>query len=156
MILGEMNSAWTWDPVTEEYYLSLFTAEQPDLNWENPAVRAAVHDVLSFWLDRGVCGFRMDVINLISKVPGFPDGPVVAPDHLYQPGSSQFANGPRLHEYLQELNNKVLSKYDSVTVGEMPFVRDEDEVLNVVHPDRNELNMMYVLSVKLTQVPIVS
>lgn len=147
MILGEMNSAWTWDPVTEEYYLSLFTPEQPDLNWENPAVREAVHDVLRFWLDRGVCGFRMDVINLISKVPGYPDGAIVAPDHLYQPGFKHFANGPRLHEYLQELNEKVLSKYDTITVGEMPFVRDENEVLNVVHPDRNELNMIFIFEI---------
>ncbi|TID27539.1 glycoside hydrolase [Venturia nashicola] len=147
MILGEMNSAWTWDPITEEYYLSLFTPEQPDLNWENPAVREAVHDVLRFWLDRGVCGFRMDVINLISKVPGFPDGAIVASDHLYQPGFKHFANGPRLHEYLRELNEKVLSKYDTITVGEMPFVRDENEVLNVVHPDRNELNMIFIFEI---------
>lgn len=147
MFLGEMNSAWTWDPLTEEYYLSLFTSEQPDLNWEVPAVREAVHDVLRFWLDRGVCGFRMDVINLISKVPGYPDGEIVAPDHLYQPGYKHFANGPRLHEYLQELNEKVLSKYDTITVGEMPFVRDENEVLKVVHPDRNELNMIFIFEI---------
>lgn len=143
-ILGEANSAWTWDPVTEEYYLSLFTPEQPDLNWENPAVRAAVHDILEFWLKRGACGFRMDVINLISKVPSYPDGEIVAPDHQYQPGFKYFANGPKLHDYLQEMNEKVLAKYDAVTVGEMPFVRDEDEIIKIVHPERNELKMIFI------------
>lgn len=127
----------------KEYYLSLFTPLQPDLNWENPAVRTAVHDVLRFWLDRGACGFRMDVINLISKVPGYPDGEVVAPDHEFQPGFKYFANGPRLHEYLQEINREVLSKYETITVGEMPFVKDEDEILKIVHPDRKELNMIF-------------
>ncbi|KIW03205.1 uncharacterized protein PV09_05431 [Verruconis gallopava] len=144
MILGEESSAWTWDEHTQEYYLSLFTPYQPDLNWENPEVRAAVHDVLRFWLDRGACGFRMDVINLISKVPGLPDAEVVAPDHRFQPGFKHFANGPRLHEYLHEMNQKVLSKYDAVTVGEMPWVRDEDEILRAVHPDRQELSMIFL------------
>jgi oligo-1,6-glucosidase len=130
--------------VTEEYYLSLFTPEQPDLNWENPEVRAAVHDVLRFWLERGACGFRMDVINLISKVTSYPDGEIVAPDHKYQPGFKYFANGPRLHEYLHEINTEVLSKYDAVTVGEMPFVRDDDEIIRIVHPEREELNMIFI------------
>jgi oligo-1,6-glucosidase len=143
MILGEKDSAWTWDEQTQEYYLSLFTPYQPDLNWENLEVRAAVHDVLRFWLDRGACGFRMDVINLISKVPEYPDGAVIAPDHEFQPGFKYFANGPRLHEYLHEMNREVLRKYDAACVGEMPFVRDEDEVLRVVHPDRQELNMIF-------------
>lgn len=143
MILGEKDSAWTWDEATGEYFLSLFTPYQPDLNWENPEVRRAVHDVLRFWLDRGACGFRMDVINLISKVPNFPDGEVVAADHTYQPGFKYFANGPRLHEYLHEMNREVLSKYDAACVGEMPFVRDEDEILRIVHPDRQELNMIF-------------
>ncbi|KAF2102860.1 glycoside hydrolase [Rhizodiscina lignyota] len=146
-ILGEMNSAWTWDEATQEYYLSLFTPEQPDLNWENPDVRAAVHDVLRFWLDRGASGFRMDVINLISKVQSFPDGEVVAPDHQYQPGFKYFANGPRLHEYLKEINREVLSKYDTITVGEMPFVRDEDEVLKVVGAEAGELNMIFIFEI---------
>jgi glycosidase len=143
MTLGEKESARTWDEHTQEYYLSLFTPFQPDLNWENPEVRAAVHDVLRFWLDRGACGFRMDVINLISKTPGFPDGEIVAADHEFQPGFKYYANGPRLHEYLQEIHREVLSKYDAATVGEMPFVRDEDEILRIVHPDRQELNMIF-------------
>jgi oligo-1,6-glucosidase len=146
-LLGEINCAWTWDEGSQEYYLSLFTPEQPDLNWENPAVRAAVHSVLRFWLDRGASGFRMDVINLISKNQAFPDGAVIAPDHVYQPGDKFFANGPRLHEYLREINDKVLSHYDTITVGEMPFVRDEGEIMRIVHPDRNELNMIFIFEI---------
>ncbi|KAF1919872.1 glycoside hydrolase superfamily [Ampelomyces quisqualis] len=142
-ILGEANSAWTWDEKTQEYYLSLFTPEQPDLNWVNPAVREAVHDVLRFWLDRGCSGFRMDVINLISKVQDFPDAEVVVKNNAYQPGDKFYANGPRLHEYLKEINRKVLSKYDTLTVGEMPFVRDEDEIMRVVGAQSEELNMIF-------------
>jgi glycosidase len=142
-ILGEANSAWTWDEKTQEYYLSLFTPEQPDLNWENPAVREAVHDVLRFWLDRGVSGFRMDVINLISKVQSFPDAEVTIKDSKYQRGDKFFANGPRMHEFIQDINRKVLSKYDTMTVGEMPFVRDEDEIIKVVGSEREELNMIF-------------
>lgn len=144
MILGEANSAWTWDEQTQEYFLALFTPEQPDLNWRNPKVRDAVHDILRFWLDRGASGFRMDVINLISKVAGYPDAEVVDPDAPYQPGFKYFANGPHLHEYLREINDKVLSKYDTITVGEMPFVQDPDEILQVVGADRNELNMIFI------------
>ncbi|KAJ4368401.1 hypothetical protein N0V83_006758 [Neocucurbitaria cava] len=142
-ILGEANSAWTWDEKTQEYYLSLFTPEQPDLNWENPAVREAVHNILRFWLDRGASGFRMDVINLISKVQTFPDADVVVKDNKYQPGDKYYANGPRLHEWLKELNRNVLSKYDTITVGEMPFVRDEDEIMRVVGAESEELNMIF-------------
>jgi oligo-1,6-glucosidase len=142
-ILGEANSAWTWDENTQEYYLSLFTPEQPDLNWENPAVRAAVHAVLKFWLDRGCSGFRMDVINLISKVQDYPDADIVVKNNKYQPGDKYYANGPRLHEYLKEINRKVLSKYDTLTVGEMPFVRDEDEIMRVVGAESEELNMIF-------------
>lgn len=154
MILGEANSAWTWDEKSGEYYLSLFTPEQPDLNWENPAVRAAVHDVLRFWLERGASGFRMDVINMISKVQSFPDAEVIAPDHKYQPGFKFFANGPRLHEYLKEIRSKVLSKYDTITVGEMPFVRDEEEILKVVREEDGELNMIFIFElVDIDNVP---
>ncbi|KAI5203661.1 glycoside hydrolase [Aureobasidium subglaciale] len=144
MILGEENSAWTYDEKTDEYYLSLFTAEQPDLNWENPDVREAVHDVLRFWLDRGCSGFRMDVINHISKVQTFPDADVIAPDHKYQPGYKFYCNGPRLHEWLKNMRAEVLDKYDTITVGEMPFVRDESEILKIVREDEKELNMIFI------------
>ncbi|KAF3003518.1 hypothetical protein E8E13_005269 [Curvularia kusanoi] len=146
-ILGEANSAWTWDEKTQEYYLSLFTPEQPDLNWENPEVREAVHNVLRFWLDRGVSGFRMDVINLISKVQSFPDAENTIKDSKYQRGDKFFANGPRLHEFLQDIHRKVLSKYDTLTVGEMPFVRDEDEIIKVVGSEREELNMIFAFDI---------
>jgi oligo-1,6-glucosidase len=153
LILGEANSAWTWDETTQEYYLSLFTPEQPDLNWENPAVREAVHNILRFWLGRGASGFRMDVINLISKHQDFPDAPVVV-KAKYQPGDKYYANGPRLHEYLKEINQKVLSKYDAMTVGEMPFVRDEDEIMRIVGATSGELNMIFAFDlVDIDNVP---
>jgi oligo-1,6-glucosidase len=148
MILGEANSAWTYDSKTEEYYLANFTPEQPDLNWENPEVRAAVHDVMHFWLKRGVCGYRMDVINLISKVQTFPDAkPTLGPGHDFHPGVEYFINGPRMHEFLQELNREVLSKYDAITVGEMPGVNDIDEVLRSVGRSAGELNMIFIFDI---------
>lgn len=147
-ILGDANSAWTYDDVTGEYYLSLFTPEQPDLNWENPEVRAAVWDVMHFWLKRGAAGFRMDVINLISKVPGYPDAEVVLDkSHKYQPAWKYFVNGPKLHDYLKEMHSEVLSKYDSITVGEMPGVSDEKEVLRTVGAKAGELRMIFIFDV---------
>jgi len=145
-ILGEANSAWTYDTETGEYYLSVFTPEQPDLNWENPEVREAVWDVMKFWLDRGVAGFRMDVINMISKVPTYPDAPIVLDpaSHQYQPGTQFFVNGPKLHDYLREMHREVLSKYDAITVGEMPGVSDENEILQTVGANAGELNMIFI------------
>ena len=145
-ILGDANSAWTYDETTGEYYLSIFTPEQPDLNWENPEVRAAVWDVMNFWLNRGCAGFRMDVINMISKVTTYPDAEEVLDPatHKYQPGVKYFVNGPKLHDYLQEMNREVLSKHDSITVGEMPGVSDEDEILRTVGANAGELRMIFV------------
>ncbi|CAI4214161.1 unnamed protein product [Parascedosporium putredinis] len=117
---------------TQQYYLSLFTPFQPDLNWENPAVRRGVHDILRFWIDKGVGGFRMDVINLISKNQDFADADIVYPARPYQCGSKHFATGPRLTEYLQEMKREVLSKHDLLTVGEMPFIKDENQILEIV------------------------
>lgn len=147
-ILGEANSAWTWDEGTGEFYLSLFTPEQPDLNWENPEVRGAVWDVMRFWLARGASGFRMDVINMISKVPGYPDADVVLPPgHRYQPAWKHFVNGPRLHEFLREMHGEVLSRYDTITVGEMPGVSDDREILRTVGANAGELNMIFIFDV---------
>ncbi|ORY59647.1 glycoside hydrolase superfamily [Pseudomassariella vexata] len=144
-ILGEANSAWTYDEKTGEYYLSLFTPEQPDLNWENPEVRAAVWDVMHFWLQRGAAGFRMDVINLISKVPGYPDAEVVlGAGCKFQPAFKYFVNGPKMHDYLQEMHREVLSKYDTITVGEMPGISDDDEVLRTVGAKAGELRMIFI------------
>ena len=110
------GSAWTQDEATGQYYLHLFAPQQPDLNWENPAVRDAVFEMMDFWFQKGIDGFRMDVISLISK-GGFADGPL-RPDGLYGDPSPQCANGPRVHEYLREMNRRVLSRYDCLTVGE--------------------------------------
>ncbi|GAW21599.1 hypothetical protein ANO14919_111220 [Xylariales sp. No.14919] len=145
-ILGEANSAWTYDSVTDEYYLSLFTPEQPDLNWENPEVRAAVWDVMHFWLKRGASGFRLDVINLISKAPDYPDAEILLDpiDHKYQPASKYYVNGPNLHGYLSEMHREVLSKYDTITVGEMPGVSDENEILKTVGANAGELRMIFI------------
>jgi glycosidase len=121
----------------------LFADEQPDLNWENPEVRAAVHDVVTFWLERGVRGFRLDVINLISKVQSFPDAePVDGQPGPYYWGDKFFANGPRLHEFLQGLGD-IFKKYDAFSVGETPFVKDIDEIIRTVGADRNELGMVF-------------
>ncbi|KAI9878609.1 MAG: hypothetical protein M1830_000428 [Pleopsidium flavum] len=146
-ILGEANSAWTYDKTTDEYFLSLFTPEQPDLNWENPDVRAAVHDVMHFWLKRGACGYRMDVINLISKVQTFPDAEPAPDGQKYHSGSKYYVNGPRMHEYLQEMNKNVLGHYDAITVGEMPGVSDIDEVLRSVNSKAGELNMIFIFDI---------
>ncbi|CAG8975891.1 hypothetical protein HYALB_00006508 [Hymenoscyphus albidus] len=136
------GSAWEWDEQTQEYYLHIFAPEQPDLNWEHPPVRDAVHDIMRFWLDKGVDGFRMDVINFISKTPGLPDAPITRPDQKYQPGDIHFACGPRLHEYLLELGT-ILKEYNAFSVGEMPSVHDPKEILNAVQFDRGELNMIF-------------
>ncbi|KAJ5632797.1 glycoside hydrolase [Penicillium lividum] len=136
------GSAWQWDELTEEYYLHLYATEQPDLNWEHPPVRDAVHDIMRFWLDKGCDGFRMDVINFISKDQRFLDAPIKHPRTPWQWGDKWYANGPRLHEYLQELG-KILQGYDAFSVGEMPFVKDEEEVLKAVQFDRHEINMIF-------------
>lgn len=137
------GSAWTLDAVSGQYYLHLFSAEQPDLNWENPDVRASVHGVMNWWLDRGVDGFRMDVINLISKNPAFPEG-AVAPDARWGNGFAHFSYGPRIHEFLQEMHEAVFAGRigDFVTVGEMPGVTVEQAAI-FTDPERAELNMVF-------------
>ncbi|CAE6481757.1 hypothetical protein ACGC1H_001158 [Rhizoctonia solani] len=138
------GSAWEWDETTQEYYLHLFVTEQPDLNWENPEVRQAVWKAMRWWMDKGCDGFRMDVINLISKVPGLPDAPVTVPDREYQPGDKYYCNGPHVHEYLQEMHREVLSRYPNYfTVGESPFTHDPRDLLPYVLPERKELQMMF-------------
>lgn len=136
------GSAWTFDETTQEYYLHLFAVEQPDLNWENENVRAAVHDIMRFWLDKGADGFRMDVINFISKDQRFPDAEVKHPNAKYQDGSPYFACGPRLHEYLQGIG-QILIEYDAFSVGEMPACNDPEEIIKAVNIDRHELNMIF-------------
>ncbi|WP_423406859.1 alpha-glucosidase [Heyndrickxia sp. MSNUG] len=135
------GSAWQYDETTEEYYLHLFSKKQPDLNWENPKLRQEVYDMMKFWLDKGIDGFRMDVINFISKVDGLPDAP--NPEGKpYVSGSKFFMNGPKIHDYLQEMNREVLSHYDAMTVGEMPGASVELAKL-YTNEERNETNMIF-------------
>jgi oligo-1,6-glucosidase len=122
------GSAWQYDETTGEYYLHLFSKKQPDLNWENPNVRKEIFEMMTWWLDRGIDGFRMDVINLLSKVEGLPDASVTNPNDRYQWGGQYFVNGPKLMDYLREMKEKVLSKYDILTVGETPFVNTDDAI----------------------------
>jgi glycosidase len=136
------GSAWDWDEATEQYYLHLFAPEQPDLNWENPKVREAVHDIIRFWLNRGVGGFRMDVINFISKDPALPDAPVTDPKSEWQDGSQYYSAGPRLHEYLKDIGS-ILKEYDAFSVGEMPHVYDPKEIIKSVGYERGELAMIF-------------
>ena len=135
------GSAWKYDEVTDEYYLHLFSKKQPDLNWENPDLREEIYSMMKWWLAKGVDGFRMDVINFISKDQQYLDGAV--PDgKQYGDGSPYFMNGPRIHEFLQEINQRVLSDYDLITVGEMPGVTPEEALL-YTGEDRKELHMVF-------------
>ncbi|WP_345763310.1 alpha-glucosidase [Diaminobutyricibacter sp. McL0608] len=135
--------AWQFDPASGEYYLHLFSRKQPDLNWENPAVRDAVYEMMTWWLDRGVDGFRMDVINLISKVQDLPDG-VVPPGRLYGDGYPFYGQGPRIHEFLHEMHERVFAGRDGqyLTVGEMPGVTVEEGQL-FTDPARGEVDMVF-------------
>ena len=118
------GSAWVYDETTDMYYLHLFSKKQPDLNWDNPKVREEVFSMMNWWCEKGIDGFRMDVISMISKVEGLPDGKVQG--GLYGDASPYVQNGPHVHEYLQEMNKEVLSKYDLLTVGECAGVTIEE------------------------------
>ncbi|KGP74307.1 alpha-glucosidase [Pontibacillus yanchengensis] len=135
------GSAWEYDEQTEQYYLHLFAKKQPDLNWENPKLREDVYNMMKFWLDKGIDGFRMDVINFISKDQEFKDGEVKPGDKFGDPGP-YFVNGPRIHEFLQEMNNEVMSKYDIMTVGEMPGASPENAI-EYTDPANHELDMIF-------------
>ena len=136
------GSTWQYDPDTGEYYLHLFSRKQPDLNWENTEVRQAVYEMMRWWLDRGVDGFRMDVINMISKDTSLPDGH----PHIGQwgDGSPYYINGPRLHEYLQEMHREVFAGRHAplLTVGEMPGCTVEEARL-FTDPARAEVDMVF-------------
>lgn len=135
------GSAWEYDERTQECYLHLFSKKQPDLNWENPRVREEIYKMMKWWLDKGIDGFRMDTVNMFSKVPGLLDGKIIK-GYKYGDGSPHFLNGPRIHEYLQEMNKKVLSKYDIMTVGETPGTAPQIAT-KYVDQDRHELNMVF-------------
>ena len=134
------GSAWERCEETGMYYLHTFSKKQPDLNWENETVRGEVYDLMRFWLDKGIDGFRMDVINYISKTPQMPDGPMM--NRLYGNFRPYCLNGPRVHEFLKEMNREVLSHYDVMTVGETPGVSVE-QAQRYTGPDEHELNMVF-------------
>ena len=132
------GSAWKYDSQTDMYFLHLFSKKQPDLNWDNPKVRDRVFDMMNWWCEKGIDGFRMDVISLISKPEGLPDG--IPGETGY--ADSGCANGPHVHEYLKEMNRKVLSHYDLITVGEASGVTLE-EAKKYACADGSELNMVF-------------
>ena len=134
------GSVWQWNEATEEYYLHLYTQKQPDLNWENPQVRQEVYGIVDYWLNKGVDGFRMDVISLISKRSSFSDVPETMP--FIDVMEKVYANGPRVHEFLKEMHEEVLSKHDIVTVGEGPGVNLEQGP-RYVSSQEKELNMVF-------------
>ncbi|WP_394583445.1 alpha,alpha-phosphotrehalase [Cytobacillus firmus] len=133
------GNAWQYDEVTGQYYLHLFDVTQADLNWENEDLRRKVYDMMEFWFKKGVDGFRLDVINLISKDQDFPDD-----DGSVPPGDGRkfYTDGPRVHEFMREMNDKVFSKYDSMTVGEMSSTTI-DHCIKYSNPEREELSMTF-------------
>ncbi len=133
--------AWTYDEKSGQYYLHLFAKEQPDLNWNNPKVRHSIFDMMNWWAAKGIDGFRMDVISLISKPDGLPDAPITG-DSIFGNAGDAVANGPHVHEYLKEMNTKVLSKHDWMTVGETAGVTIS-EAQKYANKDGSELNMVF-------------
>ncbi|MEC9490195.1 MAG: alpha-glucosidase [Halanaerobiales bacterium] len=130
------GSAWKYDQKTDQYYLHLFSPKQPDLNWENSKVRQEIYEMINWWLEKGVDGFRLDVINLISKDQRFPDG-----EKEGLAGHEYFANGPRVHEFIKEMAANTFNKYEAMTVGETPFV-DKEEAIKFVKEERKEFSMV--------------
>lgn len=135
------GSAWQYDETSGQYYLHLFAVKQPDLNWENEAVRHSVYDIMNWWADLGVDGFRMDVINLISKPAVYKDVPT-APGMQYGDVEPVVANGHRMHEFLQEMHQAVMAKHDLVTVGETPGATTDD-AKKYANLEQTELNMVF-------------
>ncbi|KAK2050843.1 alpha amylase [Colletotrichum somersetense] len=138
------GSTWEWDEATGEYYLHLFAKEQPDLNWENEETREAIYDnAMRFWLDKGVDGFRIDTVNMYSKGVEFKDAPIMNKNTYEQPAYMIYCNGPRIHEFLREMNAKVLNHYDTVTVGELPHTPDPQHVLKYISAADRQLDMVF-------------
>ncbi|RSH95501.1 hypothetical protein EHS25_000593 [Saitozyma podzolica] len=137
------GSAWEWDETTSEYYLHLYLKEQPDLNWENVELREAVYAMMRWWLDRGADGFRMDVINYISKAPGLPDAPITVPGRQFQSFGDLSVNRPRVHDFLKEMHREVLSHYDCFAVGECPGTQGPESFAIYSKPENEELQMVF-------------
>ena len=132
--------AWEYDENTGMYYLHLFSKKQPDLNWDHENVRKEIFDMMTWWCEKGIDGFRMDVISMISKTPEMPDGR--SDDGILGDFGPYCIHGPHVHEYLQEMNEKVLSRYDIMTVGETAGVTIE-QAQQYAGEDRHELNMVF-------------
>lgn len=138
------GGTWTWDELTQQYYLHLYASDQPDLNWDNESCRQAIYDnTMRFWLDRGVDGFRVDTVNKYSKRTDFVDAKITDPKSEWQPAPEMWCNGPRIHEFLKEMNSQVLDHYDVVTVGELSNTPDPQGVLDYVKASERELNMVF-------------
>ena len=139
---------WTWDEHTEEYYLHLYAPDQPDLNWENEACRNAIYEnTMHFWLKRGVDGFRIDTVNKYSKRQDFVDAPVSDPDSPHQSAPEMWCNGPRIHEFIHEMNRNVLAPYNAVSVGELSNTPNPDQVVPYVSAAAQKLDMVFEFSV---------
>ncbi|KAK1964398.1 alpha amylase [Colletotrichum sublineola] len=139
---------WTWDEHSEEYYLHLYAPDQPDLNWDNDPCREAIYeDTMRFWLDRGVDGFRIDTVNKYSKRTDFVDAPVTDPTSPHQPAPEMWCNGPRIHEFIREMNRKALAPYNAVSVGELSLTPHPSQVVPYVSAAAGELDMVFEFSV---------
>ncbi|KAK9237692.1 glycoside hydrolase superfamily [Lipomyces kononenkoae] len=135
--------AWTWDAQTQEYYLHVFAPEQPDLNWDNEECRKAIYETsMRFWLEKGVDGFRIDTVNMYSKVPTLPDAPIKDPTAESQLAQVHYCNGPRMHEFLSEMH-QVLEPYDTMTVGECAFTFDSNIVMEYISAAKKQLDMVF-------------
>jgi oligo-1,6-glucosidase len=135
------GSAWQYVPEVGQYYLHIFSKKQPDLNWQNPAVRQDIFSMMDWWCEQGIDGFRMDVVNLISKPDTFVDDPTLA-DEAHGSSLAMVANGPHVHDYLKSMHQQVLSQHDLITVGETPAASTEDAI-NYTGFDRDELQMVF-------------
>ncbi|KXH69682.1 alpha amylase [Colletotrichum salicis] len=139
---------WTWDEHSQEYYLHLYAPDQPDLNWDNEACREAIYeDTMRFWLERGVDGFRIDTVNKYSKRTDFVDAPITDPTSPHQPAPEMWCNGPRIHEYIREMNRKALAPYQAVSVGELSLTPHPSQVIPYVSAAAKELDMVFEFSV---------
>uniref|UniRef100_A0A8H7TMS6 Alpha-glucosidase n=1 Tax=Bionectria ochroleuca TaxID=29856 RepID=A0A8H7TMS6_BIOOC len=138
---------WSWDEHTEEYYLHLYARDQPDLNWENEECRNAIYDnTMRFWLDRGVDGFRIDTVNKYSKRQDYVDAPVTDPNSPHQSAPEMWCNGPRIHEFIHEMNRKALAPYNAISIGELSNTPHPDQVVPYVSAAAQELDMVFEFS----------
>ncbi|KAH6877359.1 glycoside hydrolase superfamily [Thelonectria olida] len=135
---------WTWDEHTEEYYLHLYAPDQPDLNWDSEECREAIYaETMRFWLDRGVDGFRIDTVNKYSKRRDFVNAPITDPTSAHQPAPEMWCNGPRIHEFIHEMQRKVLGPYNAVSVGELSNTPLPSQVIPYVSAAAKELDMVF-------------